>query len=60
LNHTNIAAIYDFEEIDGVRFLILEFVEGETLAAFEERTFTDRSRDRDLQTNRRRARSGPR
>ena len=28
----NICAIYGFEEADGVRFLILELVEGETLA----------------------------
>jgi serine/threonine protein kinase len=32
LNHANIAAIYDFEETDGVRFLVMELVEGETLA----------------------------
>jgi serine/threonine-protein kinase len=32
LNHSNIAAIYDLEEADGVRFLVLELVEGETLA----------------------------
>jgi serine/threonine protein kinase len=32
LNHTNIAAIYDLEEAEGSRFLVLEFVEGETLA----------------------------
>jgi eukaryotic-like serine/threonine-protein kinase len=32
LNHPNIAAIYDLEEADGRRFLILELVEGETLA----------------------------
>src|ERR1041384_1209525 len=32
LNHTNIAAIYDLEEANGSRFLILELVEGETLA----------------------------
>src|SRR5215472_8087826 len=31
LNHPNIAAIYDLEEAEGSRFLILEFVEGETL-----------------------------
>src|SRR5438876_3640756 len=31
LNHPNIAAIYDLEESGGLRFLILELVEGETL-----------------------------
>src|SRR5262252_2436443 len=32
LNHPNIAAIYDFEEAGETRFLVLELVEGETLA----------------------------
>ena len=32
LNHPNIAAIYDLEESDGIRCLVLEFVEGQTLA----------------------------
>ncbi len=32
LNHPHIAAIYGLEEADGVRCLILELVEGETLA----------------------------
>ena len=32
LNHANICAIYGFEEAQGVRFLILELVEGDTLA----------------------------
>jgi predicted ATPase len=32
LNHPNIAAIYDLIEIDGARYLVLELVEGETLA----------------------------
>src|SRR5947209_8019866 len=32
LNHPNIAAIYDFEEANETRFLVLELVEGETLA----------------------------
>jgi Tol biopolymer transport system component len=31
-NHPNICAIYGFEEADGVRLLILELVDGETLA----------------------------
>src|SRR4030042_6225398 len=31
LNHPNIAAIYGLEEAEGKRFLVLEFVEGETL-----------------------------
>ena len=33
LNHPNICSIYGFEESDSVRFLILELVEGDTLAA---------------------------
>ena len=32
LNHPNIAAIYGFEEADKKRFLVLELVEGDTLA----------------------------
>src|SRR5262245_35197930 len=32
LNHPNIAAIYDVQEADMTRFLVLELVEGETLA----------------------------
>src|SRR6266851_2029380 len=32
LNHTNIAAIHDVQEWQGTRFLVLELVEGETLA----------------------------
>src|SRR5262247_1088054 len=32
LNHSNIAAIHDLQEANGSRFLILELVEGETLA----------------------------
>jgi serine/threonine-protein kinase len=32
LNHPNIAAIYDLQEAAGSRFLVLELVEGETLA----------------------------
>ena len=32
LNHPNIAAIYGLEEAEGVRALVLEFVEGPTLA----------------------------
>src|SRR5712692_10365881 len=31
LNHPNIAAIYDVQEAEGSRFLVLELVEGETL-----------------------------
>src|SRR5262249_51814152 len=32
LNHPNVATIYDVEESKGERYLILELVEGETLA----------------------------
>src|SRR5262249_13872187 len=32
LNHPNIAAIYDLQKSDEMRFLVLELVEGETLA----------------------------
>ncbi|PYS34529.1 MAG: hypothetical protein DMG14_29250, partial [Acidobacteria bacterium] len=32
LSHPNIAAIYDLEEANGSRYLVLELVEGETLA----------------------------
>jgi serine/threonine protein kinase len=32
LNHPNIGAIYGFEESDGLRFLFLELVDGQTLA----------------------------
>ena len=31
LNHSNICAIYGLEEADGLRFLVLELVDGETL-----------------------------
>jgi serine/threonine-protein kinase len=33
LNHPNIAALYGMEESGGARFLVMELVEGETLAA---------------------------
>src|SRR6516164_4462418 len=32
LNHPNIAAIYDLQQADDTRFLVLELVEGVTLA----------------------------
>jgi serine/threonine-protein kinase len=37
LNHPNIAAIYGFEESDGIQALVLELVEGPTLADLLER-----------------------
>ena len=33
LNHTNIAGIYGLEQAEEIRFLVLEYVEGETLQA---------------------------
>src|SRR5262245_54379504 len=32
LNHPNVAAIYGLEEVDGASYLVLELVDGETLA----------------------------
>src|SRR5438128_1346288 len=32
LNHTNIATIHDVDEVNGSRFLVMELVDGETLA----------------------------
>jgi serine/threonine protein kinase/Tol biopolymer transport system component len=42
LNHQNIGAIYGFEEAEGIRFLVLELVDGQTLAD----TLADVSRQR--------------
>lgn len=44
LNHPNIGAIYGFEEAQGIRFLVLELVDGQTLAD----TLADVSRRRPL------------
>ncbi|MHA1154446.1 MAG: serine/threonine-protein kinase, partial [Alphaproteobacteria bacterium] len=32
LQHPNVASIYGFEEVDGIRFLVMELVEGDDLA----------------------------
>ena len=32
LDHPNIGALYDFQEVDGLRFLVMQLIEGETLA----------------------------
>lgn len=44
LNHPNIAAIYGLEEHEGSRFLVLELVEGDTVADRQKGGL--RSRDR--------------
>ncbi len=33
LSHPNVAVVYGLEEVDGARYLVLEYIEGETLAA---------------------------
>lgn len=33
LNHPNIAHVYDFDTQDGMDFLVMEYVEGQTLSA---------------------------
>ena len=33
LNHPNIAAIHGFDDADGTRFLVMEYVDGETLGS---------------------------
>ncbi len=40
LNHSNIAAIYGFEEANDQKFFILELVEGKTLAQLLEKGFS--------------------
>jgi serine/threonine-protein kinase len=37
LSHTNIAGVHGLEEVDGKRFLVMELVEGETIAEHIER-----------------------
>ena len=48
LNHPNIGAIYGIEEHDGIRGLVLELVEGETLAERIDKYATRRSKRRGL------------
>ena len=40
LNHPNVATIYDVGESDGIHFIVMEHVEGETIAARIGRQFT--------------------
>ena len=61
LNHPNIAAIHGLEESDGVKALVMELVEGATLAErIAQRRDPARRRAADREANRRGARSGAR
>ena len=66
LNHPHIGAIYGIEEADGVRGLVLELVEGETLAeriarvGSSNRCAPGRGGTRHRAADRRGARGGPR
>ena len=52
LNHPNICAIYGFEDADGIRLLILELVEGETLAEILAGDSNTQARGKGLPLNR--------
>jgi serine/threonine protein kinase len=52
VSHPNICAIYGFEEADGVRFLILELVEGDTLAETIAQAAASRANGRGLPIDR--------
>ena len=43
LNHPNIAAIYGFDDANGTRFLVMEYVEGDTLASIDATTSPSRA-----------------
>ena len=47
LNHPNICAIYGVDQADGLRLLILELVEGESLSALLETSGRRQSSRRD-------------
>ena len=51
LNHPNIGAIYGVHESDGTRALVLELIDGETLAERIARQTTDPARPRGLPTS---------
>jgi hypothetical protein len=61
LNHPNIAIIYGLEKADGIRALVMELVEGPTLAERNcEGSPSDSRRAADCEADRRGARSGAR
>jgi len=55
LNHPNVATIHDVGDSDGVRFIVMEYVEGQTLAEKRQRSIVGRRHRRHRSAGGRRA-----